>query len=225
VSKAGINLVANLSGVGALTVNGVSGDDTLTVQGTTAPDAFTISPTAVLLSTLQGVDMLSNIDALTVYGDAGADTFSVTPGAIPIRVVGDAPLGGATGDSLLLNVTTAVTFHLGLQAGAGRFDVAAAQPVTFEQMEQLAVDGDGNDGVTVNGTPGADAFALTALLAPDDFTVSLNGATVTYTDFASATLEGFDGDDAFTVAPLAGFTTDVIIHGGNQTAGGDTLHV
>ena len=100
-TKAGLGVVANLSGVGDLTVDGISGDDTLIVLGTTGVDGFTISTANVTHDSLQDVDTITNIDALTVSGGEGADTFGVTAGALPIFIDGGDPVG-TSGDALTI---------------------------------------------------------------------------------------------------------------------------
>ncbi|MHC4879004.1 MAG: beta strand repeat-containing protein, partial [Planctomycetota bacterium] len=222
----GSNPVVSYSGVAgdAITVDGVGGEDTVTVVGNETDETFTVSDSAVVVG---GQTVNFTAEALIVDGQQGSDTFNVTAGAIAISIDGGDPVGGI-GDSLNISAgSDAVTANAGPESDEGSFVVGANQAVSYDHIESTSVDGDGTNALTVNGD-GADNDITLTQTGADDFTVSVDGQTLSYTDFASTTLNGGDGDDDITVSYLTGtaFTTTVAVNGDSPTGNtGDSLHV
>ena len=153
----------------------------------------------------------------------------MTAGAIPIFIDGGDAIGAGDAITIAADVNSA-TFNTGPETDEGSFAIGgAAGLVSFDHVESLTVVGTSVAGnaATVNGNSADNDITLTAT-GTDDFTVGIDGQTVTFTDFNSATLNGGDGDDDVTVTYLDGtaFTTTVAVNGQSPTGHvGDTLHV
>ena len=139
----------NFSGTATLLVDGSTGDDTLVVTGSSASNVINIDNSAPSVE-VTGREVVNHtgFEAIEVNGLAGNDTFNVTPDAVnnlPITIDGGSPIGqipSSTGD--LVNLITggaAFTFDPGPEADSGFFVVTGTEPVSFDQIEQLQVDG------------------------------------------------------------------------------------
>ncbi len=220
--------------------------DVILSRGTSGTDAISLSLNATghLVETINsltttytnflgGPIATSGVEQILVQGLAGSDSLTVdsTNGAItiPISFDGGDPIG--TGDALTISAgANSVTFDAGPESDSGSFTIGGATGlVSFDHVESLTVDGTSVAGnaATINGDSADNDLTLTQT-GGDDFTVSVDGQTVTFTDFNSATLNGGAGDDDVTVSYLTGtdLTTTVAVNGQSPTGNvGDTLQV
>ncbi|NLE36900.1 MAG: calcium-binding protein, partial [Pirellulaceae bacterium] len=140
---------------GTDTVVGGAGGDTILVEGTPGDDVITVTVVGgelvvnvngnVTTYTETGGD-LPDVERLVIQAGAGEDTISVVPlPTIAIDVDGGSPIGKLqqpVGD--VLNVTSggaAFTFQPGPEGDSGTLAVAGVQPVSFDAIELLQVDG------------------------------------------------------------------------------------
>jgi len=96
LSLAGLNSLFELSGVGALSLDGLGGSDLLTVDATQDADTIDINGTSVAVDdgvTARLAITFADVEALVVNGLAGDDLFNVTPAGLPIFVDGGDPIG------------------------------------------------------------------------------------------------------------------------------------
>ena len=166
---------------GSFTAQLGGGDDTLVVNGSSDADTVAVSGAAVAITGRRTVNY-TGAEHLTVNGNAGSDTFNVTPSlAVTIFIDGGDPVGVKPGDLLtIITGGSPVTFNAGPETDEGSFEVGANQPVSFDHIESLAIDGGGP--AVINGTNGPDAITVIArdstyVAAADgvrDFTVSVN---------------------------------------------------
>ena len=167
---------------GSFTAQLGGGDDTLVVNGSADADTIAVGGAAVAITGRRTVNY-TGAEHLTVNGNAGSDTFNVTPSsAVAIFIDGGDPVGVKPGDLLtIIAGGSPVTFNAGPETDEGSFEVGANQPVSFDHIELLAIDGSGP--AVINGTNGPDAItviardASTHAAAADgvqDFTVSVN---------------------------------------------------
>jgi hypothetical protein len=194
------------------------------------PGSFVAVSDRVSGVTVTDITAFAAVGRVVVQGLGGSDAVTVTPLAgTAVFVDGGEPVGGATGDALTLTVTTAVTYQPGPESGTGRFDVVGAQAVSFARVELLAVDGDGGDGVTVNGTNADNDINVVGIAGNggnNDFTVSVDGGpAVSYTDFNALTVNGLAGDDDIDVDVnnLVLASGSFLVNGNEPAAGSDTL--
>ena len=139
----------NFSSTATLLVDGSTGDDTLVVTGSSASNVININNAAASVEvTGRQVVNHTRFEAIEVNGLAGNDTFNVTPDAgndMPITIDGGSPIGqipSSAGD--LVNLITggaAFTFDRGPEGDSGFFVVTGTEPVSFDQIELLQVDG------------------------------------------------------------------------------------
>ncbi|MHC4399105.1 MAG: Ig-like domain-containing protein, partial [Planctomycetota bacterium] len=140
--------------------DGSAGDtDTLILRGSDGGDNVSADLTAdggaadpfVSVTDAGSADVLyelidfSNFDALSFELGAGNDTMHVTPGGIPVFVDGGGPVGRLQGPGDALNVLTGgapFEINQGPESDSGNFLVAGSQPVSFDQIESLLVDGE-----------------------------------------------------------------------------------
>jgi hypothetical protein len=112
------------------------------VNGSSSADTIAVSGTTVAITNRHRVNY-TGVQALTVNGRAGSDTFNVTPSATTaIFIDGGDPIGTRPGD--LLNIIAGrrhVTFFAGPQTDEGSFVVDADQPVSFDDIESLRING------------------------------------------------------------------------------------
>jgi hypothetical protein len=175
---------------------------------------------------------------LTVNGNAGSDTFNVTPSpAVTIFIDGGDPVGVKPGDLLtIIAGGSPVTFNAGPETDEGSFEVGANQPVSFDHIESLAIDGSGP--AVINGTNGPDAITVIARDVSthpgtdgvQDFTVSVNtGPDLLFVNVGALTINALSGSDQITLqtpAPNnAAWDVDVTVNGGPPAADTDQLIV
>jgi large repetitive protein len=127
---------------GTLTANLAGGSDALVVNGSSSADTIAVSGTAVAITGRRAVNY-TGVEALTVNGNAGSDTFNVTPSpAVAMFIDGGDPVAVKPGD--LLNIIAgrgSIVFNAGPERDEGSFVVGANQPVSFDHIESLAVNG------------------------------------------------------------------------------------
>jgi hypothetical protein len=213
------------------------GDDTVIVNASADADTIAASGTAVAITGRRAIGY-TGAEHLTVNGSAGSDTVNVTPSsAVAIFVDGGDPIGVKPGD--LLNILAGgdpVTFNAGPETDEGNFAVGANQPVSFDHIESLAIDGSGP--AVINGTNGPDAITVIARDASthggadgvQDFTVSVNtGPDLLFLNVDSLTVNALSGSDQVTLqtpAPNnAAWDVDVTVNGGPPAADTDQLIV
>ncbi|MDA1055059.1 MAG: dockerin type I domain-containing protein [Planctomycetota bacterium] len=207
---------------------GAGGEDRLIVVGTSAVDTITADGDDVTVNdgaALLRVDY-TNAEALTVDAREGGDTITVTPAAIPIFVDGGDPIG--SGDKLTVNADTSATFTPGPQNDEGSFDVDSQEPVSFDKIEAVTVTDPTTTtalDVTVMGTGDDDQFTAVGQDA-NDVNVQVNdGLIVSYTDIASLTLQGKNGDDDFDIDVNGLMTVAITVAGGDPSTNGDVVTV
>ena len=154
-----------------------SGNDSFAANfaaaGTSTAPMVTVTdknPANVGYSGLYTLQSFSNFNTINLQGLGGDDTTSVvgrTDGSLKVNVD-----GGAGNDTLALPGTVGAdsyTVTPGASSDAGTVAVTyngsaatTATTVYYSTLENISIDGGGggNDTLTVNGTPGADSFAL-----------------------------------------------------------------
>jgi hypothetical protein len=222
---------------GSFTAQLGGGDDTLVVNGSADADAIAVGGAAVAITGRRTVNY-TGAEHLTVNGHGGSDTFNVTPAsAVAIFIDGGDPVGVKPGDLLtIIAGGNAVTFNAGPETDEGSFEVGANQPVSFDHIESLAIDGSGP--AVINGTNGPDAITVIARDASthpgtngeQDFTVSVNtGPDLLFINVGSLTINALSGSDQITLqtpAPNnAVWDVDVTVDGGPPAADTDHLIV
>ncbi len=225
------------SNSGTFTAQLAGGDDNLVVNGSADADIIAVSGTAVAITGRRTVNY-TGVEHLTVNGHAGSDTFNVTPAAaVEIFIDGGDPDGVKPGDLLkIIAGGNPVTFSAGPETDQGGFLVGANQPVSFDHIESLAIDGSGP--AVINGTNGPDAITVIARddtynAAADgnqDFTVSVNtGPDLLFLNVASLAINSLSGSDQITLQTPApnnvNWNVAVTIDGGPPAADTDQLIV
>ncbi len=149
------------SGIGGkLTFDGQAGSDTLVVRGTAGADDIAATGTLVTVGTFKKVDYLS-VEALRIEAREGSDMITVTAAAaVPIFVDGGDPVGIAPGDQLVLKAGGATMFQLGPETDEGALIEAGREPVSFDHLEGVTIDG--APIAVVLGTPGDDDITVMA---------------------------------------------------------------
>ncbi|MCB0073272.1 MAG: hypothetical protein KDE20_17505, partial [Caldilineaceae bacterium] len=230
VQTNGLAPVVTTTGSAVLTIrDNAGGSDTLTVRGTNAGETITIDSTDVNIGSLKAVAYdTTNIESLIVEGSAGADTFIVTPDAnTPVIFLdGGDPIG--TGDSITLNATATAVFMPGPQSDEGQFIIDSHEPISFDHIEAVTVDGPNSGStlaITVMGTGDDDQFTAVGQGTNDvDLQVN-NGLVVSYTDIASITLQGKAGDDDFDLDVNSLSAVAITIDGGDPSTDADSVTV
>jgi len=136
---------------GLLTVDdGTSGDgDTLVVNLSSQGETVSVTGTSVAVTAGASLKTVSysptNVEALRVNGDGGQDTFDVTPSAaVPIVIYGGDPIGLIQGSGDTLNLITGgspFVFYPGPEPDAGTFEVGGDEPISFDEIELLQING------------------------------------------------------------------------------------
>jgi hypothetical protein len=209
-----------------------AGNDALVVNGSSSPDSILVGPAAVAISGRWTVNYTS-VQALTVNGNAGGDTFNVTPGPlVSMFIDGGDPVGGFPGDAISITTGSGVTFNAGPETDEGSMVVAGAQPVSFDHIESVTVNGSGSALAQIVGTDGPDAITVAATSAGtdgvQDFRVSVNaGPQLQFINVPSLTVLAQGGSDEVTLqAPApngAVWNVEVTIDGGAPAAASDHL--
>src|SRR5262245_45121610 len=167
----------------------------------TASDAGTLD-----LTSLSSLLTISAIEELLYDGEADNDSLSVV---------------GTVGSDIIIHTP-------GSNEQAGTFQVNSLLPISYQNLgsgASLTADGaGGSDTLVYNGTAANDAFSVDAIGK-----ISLNSRLAVNTANVEAlTLEGFAGDDAFTLVPAVSASpyTTLNLHGGDQTsAAGDKTNL
>ncbi|GAB4131525.1 MAG: hypothetical protein Kow0040_10920 [Thermogutta sp.] len=139
-----INYVANTGFI----INGNDGStgdtDTLIISGTDDADAFVVQDAdTVDVTGIFTVDF-SNFSLVTLRGQAGLDSFTVNPGNPQVVIDGGVPEGNLQSNGDLLSVVTggaSFSLTLGPEGDQGTFTVSGQNPISFDHLEALEVDG------------------------------------------------------------------------------------
>ncbi len=215
--------MVNYSNLGVtFTVNGAGGEDTIIVYGNETGETFTISDASV---TVGGQTLDYTAEALTVDGQQGNDIFDVTSGAIPIFIDGGDPIG-SVGDMINLLPAGVPTFSPGPNGDTGGFEIAGAEPVSYDHIEAITVNLTNAGGAAIVMGTGADDDVTVLGTGANSANVTVNdGPTISYTGVTSFTLEGKAGDDDIDIElndlSIATFT----VIGGLPTANQDTVTI
>ncbi len=239
--------VTQFSSFGTVTLNGRFGDDKFNV--------YPVGLVGVTAINVIGGDS-TNGDSVVVNGTAGTDAIAFTPtgpDAGTVAITGAPTVTIATTESLTINglggndaltvntpAGTTSTTHLtpGATRDSGRVAVDSLLAADFQNIGltgTVAINdptaGDG-DRLVYDGTAGNDTFTVTGN------TIVLSNAngtrvSVSQTNVEALTLNGFDGDDAFTINASALYPGGIDVNGGNPsgsdnvtlngTAGPDTI--
>ncbi|MCL5281877.1 MAG: LEPR-XLL domain-containing protein [Planctomycetes bacterium] len=221
--------VTSFANVAVLSIDLLGGDDTLVINASEGNDALAITGSSVAITGKQTLDY-SNAEALIVNGLAGSDTFEVTPASIPIFVDGGNPIGVQPGDVLTVQAGGGTaTVDTGPENDEGAVTIAANEPVSFDHIESLIIDGAGV--AVIDGTNGPDAITIVArddsthagADGVQDFTSAVNdGPELLWLNTATLTVSALGGSDEVvlrTPAPNnADWDVDVTIEGGPPSA-------
>ncbi|MCO6458749.1 MAG: hypothetical protein J5I93_25865 [Pirellulaceae bacterium] len=219
----------DLDGSLSLLITG-AGSDALVAVGTPSGDLLSVAPglgtegTAVV----NGVPVdFNSIASVVLQGGNGNDLFEVTPSInYQVFVDGGNPVG-TTGDTLLLTANSLSIFTPGPEADSGGFEIDGLLPVTYDQVESIAVSDPVGDNLVavVMGTQGDDDITAVGL-APNGMNVTVNdGAVVTYLGLADLTLQGKNGDDDIDIdVNVPNLGVRITVDGGLPNAS-DTLTV
>jgi len=202
-----------------VTINGgppAADTDTVIVQTPTTPtlddpETVVYTPTSFEGGTLDLVDLSSLITINTsevVFYDGQGDDDSLTV------------VGTADDDT--------ITHTPGANDEAGSFQINELLPLSYQNL------GSGGS-LTANGNAGMDELVYNGTVGNDDFTigaageVNLNTRLVVNTAAVETlTLEGFDGDDTFTLMPAisASVYPTINLHGGSEASAiGDRVYL
>ena len=201
-----------------VTINGgppAADTDRVIVQTPGAPENVVYTPTAfdggtLNLATLLSVVTLTGIEVLTYDGQAANDSLTVM---------------GTSGDDTIVHTP-------GANDQAGTFQVNSLLPLSYQNLGSggsLTVDGrSGTDTLVYNGTPANDSFTIDGAGAVGGAgKVTLNSRLVVNTiNVENLTLNGFAGDDTFTLVPAisASVYQTINLNGGGQaSATGDRV--
>ncbi len=145
----------------SLTLRGISpdnppasGDDTFDINfgaaGTLAAPMVTVTDTvstliSYRLRTIDDAGGAPTFTEVTFEGLGGTDVFNVTPDAdVAIHIDGGDPIGAlqSTGDTLnVISGGASFTFQPGPEPDSGTITVTGSQPISFDEIELLQVDG------------------------------------------------------------------------------------
>ncbi|NMC21406.1 MAG: hypothetical protein GYA33_13420, partial [Thermogutta sp.] len=125
--------------------DGSLGDaDELIIVGTDDADAFVVQDAdTVDVTGIFTVDF-SNFALVTLGGRAGLDSFAVNPGNPQVIIDGGVPEGSLQSSGDLLSVVTGgapFSLVLGPEGDQGTFTVEGQNPISFDHLEALEVDG------------------------------------------------------------------------------------
>lgn len=226
------------TGLTALTVQGLAGDDDIDID-VNVPDLG-------VAITVDGGLPVATGDELTITGiDGTADTpiwtptsqddgtFTVAGTTITVNDVESLIYDGeADNETLTVNTPAAIDSTIRVTVGstrdAGRVAVDSLLAVSFQNLGftgTVAIndpDAGDADRIVYDGTAGNDSFTVT------DNTVDLvNGAgnhvDLTQTNVEALTLNGFDGDDTFTINASALWTGGIVVSAGNPSASDNVI--
>jgi len=139
-----------VGGPGTNTVNGGAGGDTILVRGTAGNDTIAVTESAGAVTVdVNGTTTTyaagSSFEQIRIEALAGDDIISVEPlAATAYNVLGGPPNGQMTqpgGDALNIIGGSAPVFHPGPEPDAGWWTFASDQPVSFDEIEMLLLDG------------------------------------------------------------------------------------
>src|SRR5206468_10162966 len=92
---------------------------------------------------------------------------------------------------------------------------------SYDHIESVSVtdsSGPGDLSVSIAGSNEDDVFTVVGT-GVNAYTVAISdGPTVQYTGSTSLTLQGLDGDDDFSITPVASWGVAVTVNGGDPTA-------
>ena len=212
--------------------------DSLNLAGRFGSDTFSVTPIAAVAITVDGDD--SAADSLVVHGQlpiGTLDTVTITPtgaaagtvsvtgfGLVTFNTTESLTYNGHGGNDLLtfsVPVGT-ITYTPGATPDAATVQADSLVPIAFANL--------GSGGQTVQfaagagstliyqGTEANDAFAVLPGVPATDGRVTLNGQLPVETSgVTTLTLNGFDGDDTFTVTSGHPYTS-ITLAGGNPSA-------
>ncbi|NUQ61970.1 MAG: VWA domain-containing protein [Pirellulales bacterium] len=199
---------------------GPGASDVLVVTGAAGTnESFTVDPGfaagegRVLVNSLSipyaGVEQIvldangADADSLTIEDDWADNAWSVTNGP-------------TAGDRVRIDARESVDYEdfdtvaLVNSSGTDVFNVWPTELTGFSVS--LTVTGDGDDTLVAHGTPVADTLS-SAPGGGTQGTATVNGVGVRFGGLGSVELSGDEGDDTFTVTPIAAVTTVVTANG------------
>ncbi len=217
------------------------------IEGKLGGDDITVTPEAGVTINVDGNEASSGSDTLTVVGTGGnitlnMDAETVSEAALgPVGYLGieelvvDLTAGGALtvealadDDDIVVTPLTAATPPLAPDTDNGLLVLANAADSTPEvfYLGVSTIDvggGGGQDTLVVNGTTAGTTATPEAFTISDTSVATPNG-TVTFNGTAEAiealTVNGLEGDDAFTVTPGS---IPMFVDGGDPIAQSDTI--
>ncbi len=223
-----------------VTLLGGTGNDAFTVNGSSAPvninsgsgtDVFTVNGNGAPM-TLTGTgndtfNIAANSASLVANGGDGIDTFNVEANT------GQMTLNGGAGSS---NFNTyniqgnSSTLDINSD-GSSTYNIAdVASPVTVNGQTYAAsyyITAPLDAPVTISGTSTVQNLVVTGTVGDDSFTITPTqilgcGAAITYSGFATVTIDGNGGNDSYTILGTGAATT-INANGGNATVDVDDI--
>ncbi len=231
-----VNLAA--AATSTFTVDGGAGNDVVTVHGTATDDTILVNRTLrqvtvtdSLTAVYKRIDLTELApNALVVAGGLGDDTITVTGiGGPTLTVDGQGP---AASDTLVMLSTAggavfSATPGTANDSGSVTMDGSVTQFVGIEAVTLDAGAGVGADSVTIAGTSGDDAIAVTAISA-SSASVAVNARGLitirNATAASSLTVNAGDGSDTLQMAVSGADNFDFVVNASGP-AGTDRLFV
>ncbi len=229
--------VLNYSNLGGLfTVDLLTGgQDRLVVYGNSTDETIDINTTPSTVQASGQTITYANAEALRVDGQEGSDTFNVTPSATTEIFIDGGDAIGVVGDTL--NVLAApgdVTFAPGPEADEGGFaftvaaPAPAVAPVSYDHIEALSLDLNGND-FLVNATNADDDIKVVGSQTAgveDEYLISVNASpAISVINSGELTIDGLHGDDDIDIDVFNLNLAKLTVKGNNPSVAGDTLTV